>query len=59
MIIKPIVAIIILKNIRLVVFTVLIPVLLLIIICLVIRSNRMKKTSHENIEMIPNEQPVY
>ena len=34
-------------------------VLLLIIICLVIRSNRMKKTSHENIEMIPNEQPVY
>ena len=34
-------------------------VLLFIIICLVIRSNRMKKTTSENLGMIPNEQPVY
>ena len=34
-------------------------ILLLIIICLVIRSNRMKKTTSENLGMIPNEQPVY
>ena len=34
-------------------------ILLFIIICLVIRSNRMKKTTVENLGMIPNEQPVY
>ena len=33
--------------------------LLFIIICLVIRSNKMKKPNTENLGMIPNEQPVY
>ncbi len=34
-------------------------VLLFIIICLVIRSSKMKKPNRENIGMIPNEQPAY
>jgi hypothetical protein len=34
-------------------------ILLLIIICLVIRSSRMKKPNTENLGMISNEQPAY
>jgi hypothetical protein len=34
-------------------------ILLLIIICLVIRSNTMKKSNYENRAFVPNEQPAY